>query len=138
MPPPQPRSSTFHTADNAARRVLIIEDNTDARETLKSLLEAYGYAVEVAATGEEGLARLLSLTPDVAIVDIGLPGLDGFEIARRARAQPSGRAVKLVALSGYSGADTEQKAVQAGFDLHLVKPVNVAELPRIMKTGSGG
>lgn len=68
--------------------VLVIEDTVDARETLKSLLEAYGCAVEVAATGEEGLQRLLSLRPDIAIVDIGMPGLDGYEFARRAREGP--------------------------------------------------
>lgn len=136
MPASQVRSGTVPQVEGAGARVLIIEDNADARETLKSLLEAYGYAVEVAATGEDGLQRLLSLCPDVAIVDIGLPGLDGFEVARRARAAPEGSTVKLVALSGYSGPNTERKAMHAGFDLHLVKPVSGAELPKIMETGS--
>jgi two-component system, sensor histidine kinase len=113
--------------------VLVIEDNADARETLRSLLEAYGYAVQVAATGEEGLRLLLSLRPDIAIVDIGLPGLDGFEIARRARKVPEASTIKLVAASGYSGADAKQKATEAGFDLHLVKPINILELPNILK-----
>lgn len=119
-------------------RVLVIEDNVDARETLKSLLEAYGYSVEVAATGEEGLHQLLTLRPDVAIVDIGLPGLDGFEVARRARQTAEAGAIKLVALSGYSGPDTEHKAIKAGFDLHLVKPVNTVELPKILKASPKG
>ncbi|GIZ53921.1 hypothetical protein NCCP691_39350 [Noviherbaspirillum aridicola] len=113
-------------------RVLLIEDNVDARMTLKNLLQAYGYQVEVAETGEEGLQRMLQERPDVAIVDIGLPGLDGFEVARRTRMTPETRGVRLVALSGYSGPDTERKAAAAGFDMHLVKPVNPVELPAIL------
>jgi signal transduction histidine kinase len=133
LPALQGQSGTVRLPEGAGTRILIIEDNVDARETLKSLLEAYGYAVEVAATGEEGLTRLLSLCPDVAIVDIGLPGLDGFEVARRVRATAAGSAVKLVALSGYSGPDTEHQALGAGFDLHLAKPVDAAEFSRILK-----
>lgn len=117
-------------------RVLVIDDNVDARETLRSLLEAYGYAVEVAATGEEGLRLLASVRPDVAIVDIGLPGVDGFEVACRVRKVPETSTIKLVALSGYSGPDVEQQATEAGFDLHLVKPLNVVELPAILKGSS--
>lgn len=113
-------------------RILLIEDNVDARETLKTLLQAYGYAVEVAETGEEGLRQLLEQRPDIAIVDIGLPGLDGFEVARRTRMAPEASGVKLVALSGYSGTDTERKAVAAGFDLHLVKPLNPVDFPKIL------
>lgn len=127
------RSIPAPRPDRPGARVLVVEDNVDARETLKSLLEAYGYAVEVAATGDEGLRLLLELRPDVAIVDIGLPGLDGFEIARHARRAPEASSIKLVALSGYSGPDTEHKAAEAGFDLHLVKPINVVELPGILK-----
>ena len=134
LPALQARSDSAPVAESGTARVLVIEDNADARETLKNVLEAYGYTVEVAATGEEGLQRLLTLCPDVAIVDIGLPGLDGFELARRARAAPEGKAVKLVALSGYSGPETEQKASRVGFDLHLIKPVNAADLRRIIRT----
>lgn len=133
-PAPSPQSILLPVPGAPESLVLVIEDNVDARETLKSLLEAHGCAVEVAATGEEGLQRLLSLRPDIAIVDIGLPGLDGFEVARRARAVPEARTTKLVALSGYSGRDTEQKAVAAGFDLHLVKPLNLVEIPDILNT----
>jgi two-component system, sensor histidine kinase len=135
VPASHARRGIVPGAESPGTRVLIIEDNDDAREMLKSLLEAYGYAVEAAATGDEGLKLLLARCPDVAIVDIGLPGLDGFELARRARAAPEGKAVKLVALSGYSGPDTEHKAAAAGFNLHLVKPVSAADLPRIVRTG---
>lgn len=114
-------------------RILIIEDNIDARETLKALLEAYGYTVEVATNGEEGVQLLQTIQPDVAIVDIGLPGLDGFEVARRTRAIPGGNAIKLVALTGYSDPDVKVRAANAGFNLHLVKPVNPAKLGMILK-----
>jgi signal transduction histidine kinase/ActR/RegA family two-component response regulator len=118
---------------NAQGRILIIEDNVDARETLKSLLESYGYRVEVAADGEEGLKRLRTVQPDVAIVDIGLPGLDGYEVARRIRTAPEGRKVKLVALSGYSGAETKAKAINAGFNMHMAKPLHPADLTKILE-----
>jgi CheY-like chemotaxis protein len=116
-------------------RVLLIEDNADARETLRTLLEAYGYAVDVAETGEEGLRRLLKQCPDIAIVDIGLPGLDGFEVARRVRMSAEASKVRLVALSGYSGTEAERRAAAAGFDLHLVKPVIPVELLKILMGG---
>lgn len=138
LPTPTTRISPAAMPVASGTRVLIVEDNADARETLKGLLEAYGYAVEVAANGEEGLRCLLDLSPDVAIVDIGLPGLDGFEVARRIRAIPEGSGVKLVALTGYSGPDAEQRTAQAGFDLHLVKPVDAATLPDILRTASRG
>lgn len=118
-------------------RVLLIEDNVDARETLKTLLQTYGYVVEAVESGEEGLQRMLLQRPDIAIVDIGLPGLDGFEVARRTRMLPDAGKIKLVALSGYSGTDTERKAVAAGFNLHLVKPVNPVELPKILTKSPG-
>ncbi|WP_334188418.1 ATP-binding protein [Noviherbaspirillum sp.] len=132
MPMPSVRGGAMPVVQRPDTRVLLIEDNADARETLKHLLHAYGYDVEVAATGEEGLQRLLAHPPDVAIIDIGLPGLDGFEVARRTRAALGVGGLKLVALSGYSGPDTEKKAKNAGFDLHLVKPVQPAELPKIL------
>ncbi|HVL77059.1 MAG TPA: ATP-binding protein [Noviherbaspirillum sp.] len=113
-------------------RVLVIDDNADARETLKSLLEAYGFCVDTAATGEEGLERLLARCHEIALVDIGLPGLDGFEVARKVRRAPSASHTRLVALTGYSGPETERRVVEAGFDLHLVKPVRATELQRII------
>lgn len=100
---------------------------------MKALLEAYGYTVEAAANGEEGVQLLQTIQPDVAIVDIGLPGLDDFEVARRTRAIPDGNAIKLVALTGYSDPDVKVRAANAGFDLHLVKPVNPAKLGMVLK-----
>ncbi|HET7670663.1 MAG TPA: response regulator, partial [Burkholderiales bacterium] len=104
-------------------RVLIIEDQPDARESLRMLLEFDGHDVAVAKDGAEGLAKLASMEPDAALVDIGLPGIDGYEVARRARELPNRESILLIALSGYAQKEDREKSREAGFDLHLAKPV---------------
>jgi CheY-like chemotaxis protein len=124
-------------APGASQRVLLVEDNEDLRETLREILEHLGLTVEVAADGTSGLAMLLDRRPDVALVDIGLPDLDGYEIARKARAARGGSDLYLVALTGYGGAEAQSKAKQAGFDRHLVKPLNLNELSGVIsRTGA--
>jgi CheY-like chemotaxis protein len=108
-------------------RVLIIEDNRDSRESLCWLLELAGFEVRVAADGLEGLQAALRWLPEAAVVDIGLPLLDGYEVARRVRATV-GDAVRLVALTGYGQPSDRQQALEAGFDLHLVKPAEAEVL----------
>ena len=110
--------------DVAARRILVIEDNADARAMLRHLLEAAGHEVHEASDGREGLAMALSLRPDVALVDLGLPGLDGYEIARQLRAADDRRSILLVAVTGYGAPEDRERALLAGFDVHLVKPVD--------------
>ena len=88
--------------------------------------------MELAADGPQGVARALELRPDVALVDIGLPGMDGYQVARQVRASPAGKAIFLVALTGYGGAQQKRLALEAGFDLHLVKPVDADELARVL------
>ena len=110
--------------DVAARRILIIEDNADARAMLRHLLEAAGHEVHEASDGREGLAMALSLRPDVALVDLGLPGLDGYEIARQLRASDDRRNILLVAVTGYGSPEDRERSLLAGFDVHLVKPVD--------------
>ena len=107
----------------APRRVLIIEDQPDARESLRMLLEFDGHDVAMARDGAEGLAKLASMEPDAALVDIGLPGIDGYEVARRARELPNRESILLIALSGYAQKEDREKSREAGFDLHLAKPV---------------
>jgi two-component system, sensor histidine kinase len=111
--------------------VLLIEDNADAREALRVLLELDGYDVEVAADGPQGIEVARAKTPAVALVDIGLPGIDGYEVARRLRALPGPRSF-LVALTGYSDPDDRRRAEEAGFDAHVVKPVDPDELTRLL------
>jgi CheY-like chemotaxis protein len=111
--------------------VLLIEDNADAREALRVLLELDGYDVEVAGDGAQGIEIARAKTPAVALVDIGLPGIDGFEVARRLRELP-GPPSYLVALTGYSDPDDRRRAGEAGFDAHVVKPVDPDELTRLL------
>jgi PAS domain S-box-containing protein len=113
------------------RRVLIVEDNDDARGMLRHLLEQAGHEVYEAADGLTGLGRALGLEPDAAVIDIGLPGLDGYEVARRVRA--TGRAeVLLVAVTGYGQAGDRQRSGEAGFDAHLTKPVDPVALEALL------
>jgi PAS domain S-box-containing protein len=110
--------------DVAARRILIVEDNADARAMLRHLLETAGHEVHEAAEGRQGLQMALSLRPDVALIDLGLPGLDGYEIARQLRAVDDRRHILLVAVTGYGSPEDRERSLLAGFDVHLVKPVD--------------
>lgn len=117
--------------------VLLVEDIEDAREMLATLLKLRGLTVYEASNGRDGLNSLLRLKPDVAIIDIGLPEMDGHEVARRVRSADDCRETKLVALTGY-GQDTDRIAVQkSGFDLHLVKPLNPEKLDEILNQLAG-
>src|SRR3954468_16542152 len=112
----------------APRRVLIIEDQQDARESLRMLLELDGHDVAIARDGAEGLAKLANMDPDAALVDIGLPGIDGYEVARRAKELPNRKNILLIALSGYAQREDRERSREAGFDLHLAKPVAYDDL----------
>jgi CheY-like chemotaxis protein len=109
------------------RHVLLVEDNVDNREMLQALLEMDGHRVDVAADGLQAVERGLALKPDVAVIDIGLPGIDGYEVAQRLRAE-LGQRIVLVALTGYGMPEDRQKASRAGFNVHLIKPVGLPEL----------
>jgi signal transduction histidine kinase/ActR/RegA family two-component response regulator len=110
--------------ESVARRVLIVEDNQDAREMMRLLLEAEGHSVHEAKDGPGAAQAALEAPYDVAFVDIGLPGFDGYEVARRIRASEYGADMPLIALTGYGQPDDKRRALEAGFDLHLVKPAN--------------
>ena len=119
--------------DGFARRVLIIEDNQDAREMFRMMLELAGHEVLEAGDGLAGLEILKAQRPDVAVIDVGLPGLNGYEIARRFREEPGSDDVMLVALTGYGTPDARERSRQAGFDHHLIKPVNAEALREILR-----
>jgi PAS domain S-box-containing protein len=114
------------------RHILVVEDYADAREAIRALLETDGHHVALATSGDDGVAKALELCPDVAIVDVGLPGLDGYEVARRIRRSAAGRRIYLVALTGYGQDQDRRRAHEAGFDVHLVKPLDPAELARAL------
>jgi signal transduction histidine kinase len=108
--------------------VLVIEDNLDTRDVLKLMLEVEGAVVESAEGGEEGLRIAERMRPDIVLCDIGLPDIDGFEVARRIRARSDHNVSRLIALTGYGQAEDMRQAVKAGFDAHLTKPVNIDQL----------
>ena len=109
-------------------KIVIVEDRADSRELLCELLSQEGFACRTAENGPEGLALIDQIEPDIAILDVGLPGMDGFEVARRLRADPRHAGMFLIALTGYGQATDRAYGRQAGFDEHLVKPVNVDEI----------
>jgi len=113
-------------------RVLVVDDNQDAADSLGELLGALGFQAEVAYDPAQAITRAAAAMPQVAILDIGLPGMDGFELAGVLRALPGGAGVKLVALSGYGQENDKTRSREAGFAAHLVKPINIAELQRAL------
>jgi PAS domain S-box-containing protein len=106
------------------RRILVVDDNRDAAESLRMLLELAGCTVSVAFDGREALGAFEHFGPDIVVLDIGMPEMDGYEVARRIRAHPEGRSVLLVALTGWGQDEDKRRARAAGFDEHLMKPVD--------------
>lgn len=115
-----------------AHRVLLIEDNVDAADSLKEVLELSGYEVALAYDGATGLGLAQEFHPDVILCDVGLPGMDGYNVARALRTDTRLQDVFLVAVTGYALPDDERRAVAAGFDRHLAKPVSVEELHKVL------
>ncbi len=113
-------------------RILLVEDNEDGRQTLAMMLRMQGHEVHEADSGPTGVAGIHEVHPDIAIVDIGLPGFDGYEVARRTRADDRVEAVRLVALTGYGQEDDRRNARAAGFDWFLVKPADMGALDEIL------
>ena len=109
------------------RRILLAEDQRDLREMLRLALELAGHQVFEAADGPTAVRVALAQKPDAALIDIGLPGCDGYEVARRLR-ETCGRAIRLVALTGHGELEDRSKATDAGFDVYLVKPVTASRL----------
>jgi two-component system CheB/CheR fusion protein len=120
------RSSTL--VPGGRRRVLIIEDNIDAADSLREALEFSEHEVEVAYNGPAGIAKARKYMPEIVFCDIGLPGMDGFDVARAFRADDALKGAYLVALSGYALPEDVQRATEAGFDQHLAKPPNLQSL----------
>jgi signal transduction histidine kinase len=110
------------------RRVLVVEDNIDAAESMVMLLRGYGHDVAVVNDGREAVQAALAFRPEVILLDIGLPGIDGFTLAKTLRARPETSAMRLIAVSGYGQEKDRAQSAEAGFDLHLVKPVDPGKL----------
>lgn len=113
-------------------KILVVDDNTDAAETTSALLDMLGHETEVANDGNEALQKAQAFLPDVIFLDIGLPGMDGYEVARRLRCMPELAHVKLVALTGWGGEDDLVQSKNAGFDQHLTKPVKLSTFEHLL------
>lgn len=119
-------------AQSGGLHIMVVDDNVDAAESLAVLLEMTGHSVRLAYDGPSALEAVMAYRPDVLLLDIGLPGLDGFEVAQRIRRQSALNQVTLVALTGYGQDSDRQRAFDAGFDYHLVKPADFGEIEKIL------
>jgi CheY-like chemotaxis protein len=123
------KPSTGDRADvDRRKRVLVVDDSHDSAEMLCEILQIYGCITQAVYDGPAALEAAPSFMPDLALVDISLPQMDGYELARRMRAIPGLRKIKLIAVTGYGEPDERQRSEQAGFERHLVKPVDLKEL----------
>ncbi len=134
----QPPSSITAAGQPTLRalRTLVVDDNVDAAEILEMLLTKTGHEVRIVHDGPAALAAALEFRPDVVLLDIGLPELDGYEIAKRIRQQPALASMVLVALTGYGQETDRQRSQEAGFDYYLVKPADFQKVQQILATVS--
>lgn len=123
---------------SASRRILVVEDNDDAREMMEAMLRIEGHTVKVAAHGAMALEEVRNSAVEVVLLDVGLPDLDGYEVARRMRAMEGGDQLKIVALTGYGQAEDQRRAFEAGFDVHLTKPVAFERLRALLSSLGNG
>lgn len=134
--PEQPHGPETAELVRAAERggscVLVVDDNRDAAHMLAALLEAHGHATALAFDGPSAITAATRVQPDVALLDIGLPGMDGYQVARALRNEPLLRGIVLVAVTGYGSKDDRERALEAGFDAHVSKPVDYATLQRLV------
>jgi CheY-like chemotaxis protein len=127
-----PVSADAGATPQVRRRILVADDNSDSLESLATLLELGGHEVFSAANGALALESAERNLPEVALLDIGMPKLDGYEVARRIRAQPWGRGITLVALTGWGQDSDRRRSGEAGFDSHLVKPLDLDKLTELL------
>lgn len=134
--PPVHKSADSADSHVRPQRILVVDDNADAAVTLSMMLNLDGHESITAYTARDALQKAESFQPSVILLDIGLPGMDGYEIARRIRALPAGASIRLVALTGYGQPEDRARALHEGFDAHLVKPMIPTELRKIIATAS--
>jgi CheY-like chemotaxis protein len=137
-PAPQPPSTPTETAKptGPSLRVLVVDDSVDTAQTMAMLLKASGHDIRTAHTGPAALEAALDFRPNVVMLDIGLPGLNGYEVAKRLRQQPVLHNIVLVAMTGYGQETDRQHSQEAGFDHHLVKPAEFSKVQQILATVS--
>jgi CheY-like chemotaxis protein len=124
--------TTSSSTSPTGRRVLVVDDNEDAAESLAALLRLFGHVVDVAFDGEQALILAPEVKPDLVLLDLGMPRMDGHEVARRMRAAPWGSTMKIVALSGFGDGTDRARSLEAGCNDHLVKPVSPVTLEAVL------
>jgi CheY-like chemotaxis protein/anti-sigma regulatory factor (Ser/Thr protein kinase) len=131
---PVPGAGVFAPAERSGgrARILAVDDNRDALEAVATLLRMAGHTVASAVNGEEAIEKARTQRPQVVLLDIGLPGMDGNEVARRIRSEPWGGDVLLIAMTGWGRETDKRRAQEAGFDAHLTKPIDAQELERLV------
>jgi CheY-like chemotaxis protein len=115
------------------RRILVVDDNRDSADSLARLLELMGHQTTIAYDGPSAVASAEEFRPEVMLLDVGLPGLDGYEVARRIRAQPWGKDITLIAATGWGQPEDRRRSREAGFDHHMVKPVDLDDLGKFLE-----
>ncbi len=136
----QPTTSQIKRAALAAAkpcRILVIEDNLDQAQTLAALLALWGYEVTTANEGTAGIEIAATFKPDVVLVDLGLPGISGYEVARRLRKHPQLKDVRIIAQTGWGDSNDRRRTREAGFDHHMLKPLDPEELRAVLARGRG-
>jgi DNA-binding response OmpR family regulator len=121
----------------ASRRILIVEDHADTADTMAVFLRYRGHRVDVARSGYAGLVAALATGPEVILLDLEIPGMDGWEVARRLRATGECDDVLIIAITGYGWESDRARSAAAGIDHHLVKPVSMEDLERLLRAGRG-
>lgn len=134
-PEPLPAAPSSEASRDPKRRILIVDDNTDAARTLAALQKRRGHETRTAFAGPDAITAAAEFLPDAVLLDIGLPGMDGFEVARKIRAIPGLSGAHLIAMSGYGREEDRAEAKRAGFDEYMVKPVDLAILRGWLQNG---
>lgn len=116
----------------SGRRVLVADDNTDSAGSMAMILRILGHDARTAHDGLEVVAVATAFRPDVILLDIGMPELDGYEVCRRIRGEPWGSSISIIALTGWGGEEDRRRSLEAGFDHHLVKPVDPIEVEKLL------
>ena len=135
---PAPAAGSTARADAPALRVLVVDDNQDSADSLSALLQLMGHEVRTAYDGIEAVAAAGAFAPDLVLLDIGLPRMNGYEAARRIRKQPGGRDMTLIAVTGWGQDDDKRRSREAGFNLHITKPLDPATLERLLVRSPSG
>jgi len=133
MKPDVPLASTALPPSARRRSILVVDDNVDAASSIAMFLRMLGHDVDIENDGPSALDRIAAAPPEIVFLDIGLPGLDGYEVARRVRERPEGQGIRLYAMTGYGQESDKKRALASGFDAHLVKPVPPAELLQLIE-----